>query len=58
MNNMANHKNNVELIGWYGGDKAIARAAWTSTQIDVDAKTDEQGTDPAAQPPFTGADCM
>jgi len=35
-------KNKVELIGWYGGDKAIARAAWTSTQIDVDAKTDEQ----------------
>lgn len=34
--------NNVELIGWYGGDKAIARAAWTSTSIDVDAKTDEQ----------------
>jgi flavin-dependent thymidylate synthase len=37
-----NNKNNVELIGWYGGDKAIARAAWTSTQIDVDNKTDEQ----------------
>jgi thymidylate synthase (FAD) len=35
-------KNSVTLIGWYGGDKAIARAAWTSTQIDVDAKTDEQ----------------
>lgn len=35
-------KNKVELIGWYGGDKAIARAAWTSTQIDVDVKTDEQ----------------
>lgn len=34
--------NKVELIGWYGGDKAIARAAWTSTQIDVEAKTDEQ----------------
>lgn len=34
--------NKVELIGWYGGDKAIARAAWTSTQIDVDSKTDEQ----------------
>lgn len=32
----------VELIGWYGGDKAIARAAWTSTQIDIEAKTDEQ----------------
>jgi flavin-dependent thymidylate synthase len=35
-------KNSVTLIGWYGGDKAIARAAWTSTQIDVDAKTDAQ----------------
>jgi flavin-dependent thymidylate synthase len=34
--------NTVELIGWYGGDRAIARAAWTSTQIDVDKKTDEQ----------------
>jgi flavin-dependent thymidylate synthase len=34
--------NKVELIGWYGGDKAIARAAWTSTQIDIDSKTDEQ----------------
>jgi flavin-dependent thymidylate synthase len=34
--------NSVQLVGWYGGDKAIARAAWTSTQIDVDAKTDEQ----------------
>jgi len=34
--------NEVELIGWYGGDKAIARAAWTSTQIEVDSKTDEE----------------
>jgi flavin-dependent thymidylate synthase len=34
--------NKVELIGWYGGDKAIARAAWTSTQIDIDSKTDAQ----------------
>lgn len=34
--------NKVELIGWYGGDRAIARAAWTSTQINVDSKTDEQ----------------
>ncbi len=31
----------VELIGWYGGDVAIARAAWTSTQIDVDSKSSE-----------------
>ena len=35
-------KNTVELIGFYGGDVAIARAAWTSTQIDLDNKTDEQ----------------
>jgi thymidylate synthase (FAD) len=34
--------NTVQLIDWYGGDKAIARAAWTSTQVDVDLKTDEQ----------------
>lgn len=37
--------NKVELIDWYGGDRAIARAAWTSTQADVDAKTDEQVRD-------------
>lgn len=36
------YKNKVELVGWYGGDKAIARTAWTSTQIDVESKTDEQ----------------
>jgi flavin-dependent thymidylate synthase len=35
-------ENKVELIGWYGGDRAIARAAWTSTSIDVDSRTDEQ----------------
>lgn len=35
-------KNSVKLIGWYGGDKVIARAAWTSTQIDIDLKSDEQ----------------
>lgn len=35
-------ENTVELIGWYGGDKAIARAAWTSTQADIEIKTDEQ----------------
>lgn len=34
--------NSVELIGWYGGDRAIARAAWTSTQADINKKTDEQ----------------
>lgn len=36
------YNNNVELIDWYGGDKAIARAAWTSTQIDIGSKTEEQ----------------
>lgn len=36
------NKNKVDLIGWYGGDRAIARAAWTSTQIEVNSKTDEQ----------------
>jgi len=41
-NNDSMNSNNVTLVGWYGGDKAIARAAWTSTQVDVDAKTDEQ----------------
>lgn len=35
-------KNITTLIGWYGGDIGIARAAWTSTQTDVDLKTDEQ----------------
>lgn len=35
-------KNVVELIDWYGGDRAIARAAWTSTQIDVDFKSDAE----------------
>lgn len=39
---MSENKNSVILVGWYGGDRAIARAAWTSTQTDVDAKTDEQ----------------
>lgn len=34
--------NKVELIDWYGGDKAIARAAWTSTNIDVNSKTEAQ----------------
>ena len=32
----------VELVDWYGGDVAAARAAWTSTQIDVQNKTPEQ----------------
>jgi thymidylate synthase (FAD) len=39
---MSDYTNKVSLIGWYGGDKAIARAAWTSTQVDVEKKTDEQ----------------
>lgn len=39
---MSEHKNHVELIGWYGGDKAVARAAWTSTQTEVDSKSPEQ----------------
>lgn len=36
------NENKVTLLGWYGGDKVIARTAWTSTQADVDKKTDEQ----------------
>jgi len=36
------NKNKVELIDWYGGDRAIARAAWVSTQADVNLKSDEQ----------------
>ena len=28
--------NNVELLGWYGGDDAIALSAWTSTSRDLD----------------------
>ena len=36
------NKNIVELISWHNGDRGIARAAWTSTQRDVDKKTDEQ----------------
>lgn len=36
------NKNTVKIIGFYGGDKAVARAAWTSTQIDVETKTEEQ----------------
>lgn len=31
--------NSVELIGWYGGDEAIACSAWTSTSRDL---TDEK----------------
>jgi len=27
-------KNTVKLVGWYGGDKTHAQAAWTSTQIE------------------------
>ena len=28
-------KNTVELIGWYGGDEAIALSAWTSTSREL-----------------------
>jgi flavin-dependent thymidylate synthase len=34
--------NKVELISWHNGDRGIARAAWTSTNIDVNSKTDLQ----------------
>lgn len=34
--------NKIELIDWYGGDKAVARAAWTSTQINIETKSPEQ----------------
>lgn len=30
------NKNSVELLGWYGGDEAIALSAWTSTKRDLD----------------------
>lgn len=33
--------NKIELIGWYGGDKAVARTAWTSTQKDVESASEE-----------------
>lgn len=36
-----NTNNKVTLIGWYGGDKAVARTAWTSTQKDVESASDE-----------------
>jgi flavin-dependent thymidylate synthase len=29
------NENKVELIGWYGGDEAIACSAWTSTSRDL-----------------------
>lgn len=32
-------KNSVELLGWYGGDEAIALSAWTSTSREL---TDEK----------------
>ena len=32
-------KNTVTLLGWYGGDEAIALSAWTSTSRDL---TDEK----------------
>jgi flavin-dependent thymidylate synthase len=33
-------KNKVKLIGWYGGDKTHAQAAWTSTGGDVNERLD------------------
>lgn len=36
------HSNKVELISWHNGDLGIARAAWVSTQSDVNKKTDKQ----------------
>jgi flavin-dependent thymidylate synthase len=30
------HKNNVELLGYYGSDETIACSAWTSTSRDLD----------------------
>jgi flavin-dependent thymidylate synthase len=35
-------ENKVELTNWMNGDKGIARAAWTSTQINIENKTEEQ----------------
>lgn len=32
---MNEHNNKVELLGWYGGDEAIACSAWTSTSRDL-----------------------
>lgn len=33
---MPSTNNTVQLIGWYGGDEAIACSAWTSTSRDLD----------------------
>lgn len=35
------NKNKIELLGWYGGDEAIACSAWTSTSRDL---TEEKRT--------------
>lgn len=40
-NKSMSYKNKVTLIGWYGGDKAVARTAWTSTQKDVESSSEE-----------------
>lgn len=37
-----NMKNNVKLIGWYGGDEAIACSAWTSTSRDLTPEKKER----------------
>lgn len=36
--NMENHKNKVELIGYYGSDEIHACSAWTSTSRDLTAE--------------------
>jgi len=35
-------KNSVKLIGWYGGDEAIACSAWTSTSRDLTPEKKER----------------
>ncbi len=35
-------ENKVELIGWYGGDKAIALSAWTSTSRELSEEKEER----------------
>jgi flavin-dependent thymidylate synthase len=35
-------ENKVELISWHNGDHGIARAAWQSTDTDINSKTDAE----------------
>jgi flavin-dependent thymidylate synthase len=37
-----NNSNSVELLGWYGGDEAIACSAWTSTSRDLTPEKKER----------------